>query len=92
MPRPKGRTVSDGDPVQAFVPHEVLARFRVKYPEHGAISKLIRKAMLLAIEDKVPDYTAWPKDKHGRTMCPTCGKYAAFQNYLPPATRAPDNA
>lgn len=86
MARPKGRTVSDGIPVQAYVPAEVLVRFRTKYPEFGALSKLIRKALLLAIEDKTDDYNAWPTDKYGRTMCPTCGKYAAFQKHLPPAS------
>lgn len=89
MPRPKGRTVSDGDPVQALVPHEILVRFRTRYPEHGAISKLIRKAMLLAVEDAQEFGGAWPTDKYGRTMCPTCGKYANFRDHLPPATGAP---
>lgn len=43
--------VAHGVAVQAYVPKEVFALFRKKYPHRGAVSKLIRKAFLLAVED-----------------------------------------
>ena len=89
MARPKNRTISDGVPIQAYVPAEVIARFRDKYPEFGSVSKLIRKALLLAIEDSDRPAEPWPKDKHGRSMCPLCGKYANYLNHLPPAPSDP---
>lgn len=38
-------------PVQAYIPRGVYRRFKAMYPAHGAISKLIRQAFRLAIEE-----------------------------------------
>lgn len=49
--------VRDGIPVQVYVPKEVYVRFKRKYRYHGAVSKLVRQAFLMAIaepEDMLP--------------------------------------
>lgn len=46
------KLVEHGVPVQAYVPREVYVRFKDRFPQRGAISKLIRKAFLLALEEK----------------------------------------
>jgi hypothetical protein len=45
------KLVEHGVAVQAWVPKEVYMQFRKKYPRRGAVSILIRKAFLLAVED-----------------------------------------
>lgn len=45
------KLVEHGVPVQAYVPREIYIRFKKKFPQRGTISKLIRKAFLLALED-----------------------------------------
>lgn len=43
--------VAHGIAVQAWIPKEVFMQFRKKYPRRGSVSKLIRRAFLLAVED-----------------------------------------
>ncbi len=38
-------------PVQAYVDRGVLARFNIKYQNHGDITKLIRNAFVIAISE-----------------------------------------
>lgn len=37
--------------VQAWVPASDLVRFRAKYPKYGSITRLIRQAMSVAVQD-----------------------------------------
>lgn len=42
---------SEGVPVQAYIPREVYTHFKARYPQRGAITKLIRQAFLAALEE-----------------------------------------
>lgn len=51
MSKKKSKEREERVPVQAYVPKSVYKHFKHRYPQRGAISKLIRQAFLAALEE-----------------------------------------